>query len=321
MPTGGKVGARARGLRDGTLFLMAETARKSEVARELLDCGRMFYMENDMANTNIDLNLADSIAMLEQILEVMPQDTEALKAVYGAYAKSGESERAFDYLKRLAEVASSLGDGVTLAFVRQEFPKFETTYPSEVAARLARLRALEVEAPAPRAADASDCEPTPKTTERDISEELALAWRLYEDNQLTQEEYSSVLHDLTEVSTNEVDVPVTVLHVLNDRGFTQMNRIMTYLSTRAGVPYLTLSNFELEERMAEALPMEFAGRDGALPFAFLGTDLLVGVLNPFNHDLVEMVESETGHRCHTYLIGPEDYDAALERLRNLNRAA
>ena len=274
-----------------------------------------------MADTNIDLNLADSIAMLEQILEVMPQDTEALKAVYGAYAQSGEKERAFDYLKRLTEVASSLADAATLAFVQQEFPKFETLYPSEVAARLARLRALEVEAPAPRAAAMENREHKSKIIERDISEELALAWRLYEENQLSQEEYSSVLHDLTEISSKEVDVPVSVLHVLNDRGFTQMNRIMTYLSTRAGVPYLTLSNFELEERMAEALPLEFAGRDGALPFAFLGTDLLVGVLNPFNYDLVEMVESESGHRCHTYLVGPEDYDVALGRLRSLIKAA
>jgi hypothetical protein len=78
-----------------------------------------------------------------------------------------------------------------------------------------------------------------------------------------------------------------------------------------------LSNFELSEDLATALPIELSAHDGALPFAFFGDDLLVGVLNPFNHALVEKVESISGHRCHTYLVDPEDYDLALGQLRTL----
>ena len=55
----------------------------------------------------------------------------------------------------------------------------------------------------------------------------------------------------------------------------------------------------------------------AFPFAFFGDDLLVGVLNPFNHSLADKVESISGHRCHTYLVDPEDYDLALGQLRTL----
>lgn len=269
-------------------------------------------------------SLADSIAMLEQILEVMPQDEEALKAVYNAYAQGGYHERAFDYLSRLVNVVSGGGRDEVLGFVQKELPRFEDKYPSEVAAQIARLRVLS----------GSDGNVTPVETktlqtsvdasaseragvEIDISEELALAWRLYEEGQLEQEEYSSVLHDLTEVSSKDVDVPVTVLHVLNDRGSNQIRRIMAYLSARSGVPFVNLAQYELNEDLVSVVPMSCAVHDGALPFSMMGEDLLIAVLNPFNNALVEKAESESGRRCHAYLVGPEDYDAALGKLKAL----
>lgn len=276
-----------------------------------------------MADTQqpIGGNLADSIAMLEQILEVMPQDSDALKALYSAYRKGGQPDRAFDYLSRLVDVALGGGDSELLVYVREQFPAFEETHPAEVAAQVARLRTLVDETEPAAAATSATAQKSgtddAAKTEADISEELALAWRLYEENQLSQEEYSSVLHDLTEVSSKDLDVPVSVLHVLNDRGFTQMARIMNYMSNRASVPYLSLSNFELGENVATVLPEGIPAHDGALPFAFFGNDLLVGVLNPFNNMLVEKVETESGHRCHTYLVEPEDYDIALGKLRGL----
>ena len=264
-------------------------------------------------------NLADSIAMLEQILEVMPQDGVALKAVYSAYLKNGNTDRAFDYLSRLVDVAIG-GETELMGYVQDELQHFQESHPAEVAAHNARLRTLasdEQQADPPPFKSEEQEERTAKKYEVDISEELALAWKLYEESQLSQEEYSSVLHDLTEVSSKELDVPASVLHVLHDRGFSQMSRIMNYMSNRSGVPFIVLSFFELGEGVASALPESFPIHEGALPFAFLGNDLLVGVLNPFNHTLVERVETESGHRCHTYLVDPEDYDIALGKLRGL----
>ncbi|MDH3981635.1 MAG: hypothetical protein OES84_01900 [Kiritimatiellaceae bacterium] len=280
-----------------------------------------------MADEPIQGGLADSIAMLEQILEVMPQDEDAIKALYNAYAQGGHNERAFEYLGRLVDVVSSGGSADALAFVQKELPRFESEFPSKVSAQIARLRTLSgavAAAQMPTVAKGVPASARSAETakpEADISEELALAWRLYEEGQLTQEEYSSVLHDLTEVSSKEVDVPVTVLHVLNDRGFTQMTRIMNYLSTRSGVPFMSLSNYELSEQVASVLPIDVSSRDGALPFALLGNDLLVGVLNPFNNMLVDKVEKESGHHCHTYLVDPDDYDATLDRLRGLAKSS
>ncbi len=273
----------------------------------------------------VDRSLINSIAMLEQILEVMPHDSEALRALYSAYRKGGQHEQAFEYLTRLVSVclagsAREAGETGLFAFIGEELQGYEAQYPSEVAALAARLkRAVNTESGSGSGAEvqranASQLADRATKKEADISEELALAWRLYEENQLSQEEYSSVLHDLTEVSSKALAVPVSVLHVLHDRGFTQMNRIMNYLSARSGVPGISLSLFELAEGIAEVLPVEMSRHEGALPFAFLGNDLLVAVLNPFNNMLVDKIESVSGRRCHTYLVDPEDYDQALGRL-------
>lgn len=260
----------------------------------------------------IDNGLADSIAMLEQILEVMPQDLDALNALYTAYCRCGQRDRAFEYLGMVVDVVCDLADKNAAALIVEELQSFEAEFPSETAAQLARIRTLVSAGAVPGSQKSAK---VLRKAETDISEELALAWRLYEEGQLTQEEYSSVLHDLTEVSSKELDVPVSVLHVLNDRGFTQMNRIVNYMSSRSGVPCLSLSNFELTQKVVDVLPPEIAAHDGALPFGFFGNDLLVGVLNPFNNMLIEKVEEASGHRCHSYLVLPEEYDAALGRLR------
>ena len=274
--------------------------------------------------TTVEQNLANSIAMLEQILEVMPQDADALRAVYSAYRKVGQDMQEFEYLTRIIDVHLGSGDNSLLAFIQTELEHFEVNHPSEVAEQNARLKRADTSASVTpfnanktRSSSHEEIRGSTGKQETDISEEIALAWRLYEENQRSQEEYSSVLHDLTEVSSKDLDVPVSVLHVLNDRGFTQMNRIMNYMSSRSGVPCMNLAGYELTETLATALPFELPAHDGALPFAFLGEDILVAVLNPFNHMLVDKIESIGGNRCHTYLVAPEDYDLALGRLRAL----
>lgn len=274
-----------------------------------------FFMD-DTAHQN-NSNLADSIAMLEQILEVMPQDFDALKTLYEAYCKCGNQDRGFEYLRRLVDVVAMGGEAGGMAYTLQQLQKFETARPVEVEEMIACLQPLagmpgNVVVPA-SAKQAS----VNQMADVDVGEELALAWRLYEDGQLSQEEYSSVLHDLTEVSSKDLDVPVSLLHVLNDRGFAQMNRIINYMSSRSGVPCISLQQFELEAEAVKALPLHMAAHEGILPFARFGDDLLVGVLNPFNGELREKAEITCGQTCHTYLVAPEDYDMMLGKLRSL----
>ena len=81
----------------------------------------------------IEGTLADSIAMLEQILEVMPQDAEALKALYSAYCQGGRRVQAFEYLNQLVDVFLDnppwSGNNTGLAAVDAHLPI--VCYPTE----------------------------------------------------------------------------------------------------------------------------------------------------------------------------------------------
>lgn len=271
-----------------------------------------------MADTNqiTDSDLVDSIAMLEQILEVMPQDATTLKAIYNAYMQGGVPEQAFIYLGRLAEVAAGANDPEFSMYVVDELMRFEASYPEETSAYLTRLRMNS------SMVDAASVKPRPaearrQRAEADIGEELSLAWRLYEENQLSQDEYSSVLNDLTDVSTKQLDVPISVLHVLHDRGFNQMNRIVNYLSGRSGTPFIKLADFNFPDGITGLLPMDVVVHEGALPFGFFGDAVLVALLNPFKSTLIDSLDHLSGRRCYTYLVMPDDYDAALARYRAL----
>lgn len=272
-------------------------------------------MSEEMENV-LDKKVQHSILMLKQILEVMPHDIEAMEVIYTAYRNAGDDVNAFEYLKRIVDIGIKDRDVDAFDFVRKELQGFTEDKPAVVSFLLERMEVYESLA----GGELREEEVT-LPGDQDLSDEFALVWKLYEEGQLDQEEYLSVLHDLMEVSGKELDVPVTVLHVLNDCGFAQINRIINYLSARSGVPCISLSNFDVSEDVAGLLPYKFRAHEGALPFGLMGEDLLIAVLNPFNHRLEDEIESISGHRCHTYLVDPADYDQALNRIRSKEKKA
>lgn len=269
-------------------------------------------------------DLADSIAMLEQILEVMPQDIDALKTLYNAYIRCGEKTRAFEYLQRMVDVVAATGETSSVVFIQSELCRYEDDEPAAVAGLSARLPTVpgvnEDPVTASKGVSMEDFGISSSFAEdSDVSEELSLAWKLYEEDQLSQEEYSTVLHDLTEISSKELSVPATVLHVLHDRGFPQLNRVMNHMSSRSGAPCIPLGRFELSKETVSLLPLSMVQHAGVLPFGTMGDALLVAVLNPFNTFLVEKAERMSGRRCYTYLVSPEDYDSTLSAVSKLHQ--
>lgn len=259
----------------------------------------------------MDEGLSDSIAMLEQILEVMPDDLVALKALYNAYLQAGDQDHAIKYLCRLAEAVIADGTDTVLAeFVSKQLDALKDHFPDEVARFIDPINVMITPAePVEEFVPAGLAEAT------DISEELTLAWKLFDEGQLTKDEYSGVLHDLSEVSIRVLDIPISVVHVLSDRGLSNIDRIVNYMSSRSGAPCISLASFEQDEELLSLLPLDMLIHDGVIPFGSFGNDLQLAVLNPFKEDLFRRIESMTKRKCHIYMVLPYDYDTALEKIR------
>ncbi|MFA7256181.1 MAG: hypothetical protein WC047_01215 [Kiritimatiellales bacterium] len=255
--------------------------------------------------------LQQTVSMLEQILEVMPDDLFTLRALYETSLKLELPEKAFDCLKRLDDGARASQNPEIIAFVLNQYASIADEMP-EVRKRMERLQELQLVANL--TGSSTPAKPT-AGRKSGIESEMALAWELFQDEQLSQEEYSNILHDLTEMSSRDVSVPVTVLHILHDRNFSRFERLMTYLCQKSGVPIILLSQFEEREELREVLPLDFISRHGALPFAQVGGDLLLAVLNPQDKALIHHASDLSGRRCHAYLVSPLEYDQRLAQIK------
>ncbi|MBI9021315.1 MAG: hypothetical protein JEZ10_08700 [Verrucomicrobia bacterium] len=253
--------------------------------------------------------LEQTAAMLEQILEVMPEDLTTLRALYETSLKLELPERALESLTRLDDLARSTQNSEMIDFVLNQYAAIAED-SAEIQGRINRLH--EVQNMISPVADTRAAAPG---AGGDLEAEMALAWDLFQDDQLVQEEYSTVLHDLTEMSSNKMGVPVTVLHILHDRQFSRFERLMTHLCQKSNVPIIDLSRFEEDEELSRLLPLDFISRHGALPFSEVGGDLLLAVLNPFDLGVIQRAEGLSGRRCHPYLVTPSDYDQRLGKIK------
>jgi hypothetical protein len=266
--------------------------------------------------------LEQTAIMLEQILEVMPDDLFTLRALYETSLKLEHPEKAFETLTRLDDQSRAAQNGDMIEFVINQYKSIAED-SSEVQGRIMRLKEVRNVPGLIPDEGGPDLPPVEKPLARPagaggggrMEAEMALAWELFQDEQLSQEEYANVLHDLTEMSSQTMGVPVTVLHILHDRQFSRMERLMTHLCQKNEMPIMVLSQFEGNEELAQHLPVEFTSANGAIPFAKVGDDLLLGVLNPMDKELLAEAQKQTGKRCHPYLVAPEDYDQFLEKIK------
>lgn len=252
----------------------------------------------------------NAIAAFEQILEAMPEDRVALESLYEAYQKIGDHATAHQYLLRLARVVANEQDEKAAATILDQLQKIKDQDPEtkQLIEQLFRLTQKK-EAPAARPQRARRPKPV------GITAELSLAWKLLEAGHIKQEEYDLIVNDLSENSAKQLDTPVTVLHVLEDREFRQINSILAYLSKDSGLPIIPLSRFEITPECVDMLPIEVIAHRGAIVFDTMGRDALVAVLNPYDEDLQKEVAQLVGRKCHFFLTPASEYDAALADIR------
>lgn len=272
--------------------------------------------KNAKKEKSSESEVRDAISAFEQILEAIPNDRLALETLSDAYVEIGDKPKALEYLTRLAKAVADDGDADAAPGIIRKLQDIDSKDPAAQDV-LKRLEGLV----APKKAAAAAKAETGKKKGVDITAELALAWNLVQAGELTQEDYSNVVHDLTESSTKNVDVPITVLHVLHDRNFKGLEKILNFISSDSGLPILSLASFEPQKEAYNLLPMEFMARRGAIVFELMRQDALVAILNPYDSELQEDVKKATNRTCHFYLVPAESYDAFLDHIRKARAEA
>lgn len=274
-------------------------------------------MDEKKAKPQAEPNVRDAISAFEQILEAIPNDRLALETLYDAYTQLGDKNTAVQYLIRLGQAVAEDGDTKATPDLVDKLQAHVAEFPAarKVLDRLEKLiQPKPGEPPLPRPDRA-------RKKMVDVTAEMALAWNLLQAGEFTQEDYSNVVHDLTESSSKNVEVPITVLHVLHDRGFKALEKILQFLSSNTGLPLLPLESFEPQKDAYKLLPLDFVLHRGAIAFDLIGPDVMVAILNPYDTELREDVQKAIGKRCHFYLATAENYDRCLGIVKKALQAA
>lgn len=278
---------------------------------------RMTDSQHTKSSSDAETEIWNAIAYFEKILEALPHDRLSLETLASAYEKVGDHTRAKAFTLRLVQViideADEDGIGELLAKIRQ----FDQNDP-EVQAAINRLESLKPEKVMALVRDDMDQLSRRSTN---IAGEISMAWNLLHANKLNQEDYTLVVHDLSENSTRKMDVPVSTLHVLQDRNHPAFNDILVFISSNCNLPIISMANFDIQPSTTALLPLEFCIKRGAIVFELMSNDALVAILNPYDTQLPRDLEDLTGKTCHRYLVTPADFDAVLEKIKKTQAPA
>ena len=263
-----------------------------------------------------------AISAFEQILEAMPNDRASLEALSHAYIQIGDHTRAKDYLIRLGNVLMDEADYEAAKHLLGKIKTYadDDSQAKELAARIEQLSEAIGVGPVAADTERKQADVISRESVRmgfSMAEELSCAWNLMEAKELSQEEYSGVVQDLTEMSSKDVTTTVSVLHVLDGRRFKNLEKVIAFVSRECGTPNIFLSGFDLRAEAVSMLPMEFMVQRGALIFELFGTDALAVVMNPYDKQLREDIQTLAGRTCHFFVTTPPEFDQALEKAQGI----
>lgn len=280
-------------------------------------------MAKDQKNELAELKRQEALLALaefEKILEIMPDDQGSLEAAIHAAEIAGDLEHELTHRMSLAQLLILRGDDAIarshLEVLRAakdnirvaEWLSVYDTATADIETTAAATEPIEPLQPAIR-------EPILDDGPVDIAEEIDFAWHLLEQKQINEEDYKSLVEDLTEMSTSQNGGTVSVLHALESRHHKSLDNLLMYCASQTRTPYINLSDFAMRAELVPLLPEAFIRRRGAMVFDVLGRELLVAVLNPFNKGLREEIERRTGFPCHYYLSRASEFDIAATRLK------
>ncbi len=266
----------------------------------------------------------EAIHTLETLLEVFPEDISSLESLTAAYEEMGDKAKFMEKGKRLARLLSKGDDTKPVIKLVDRLLHITPNDPEVLALQeeaLAKDILAGMNAPVsdvPHAgSDAGAAGHTVGELTFDLHAELDLAWLLLQKQMITQEQYEASIERLTTSSAAQRgDSPLSLLQELREMDRVNLDKIIAFLASETGMPFLELGRCECDEETVSLLPLPQAKRLGVLPFDRLSTDLMVALLNPVSREWRQRVQMFLGvDKVHFYFTSPDEFLAAIVKVQ------
>jgi len=258
----------------------------------------------------LEKELKESIAYFEQILSVLPGDRTALAFLAVAYEQLGDAERSLAYNMALAEVVIREKDAKEAAELVEKLKLLE-----DPRAKATVLKLQVVVAPPPELKfERPIAHDTCAQPDVAAKAEIALLQRLVEDGVLHASLVRTAFDQLESLPTNQENFLISALLILEKENLAGATDALAAVADAAHAPPIPLESFEIVPGNVRKLPEKLVKVRGVIPFAQLGTEWAVAMLNPLDEALRIEVTEALGARCHFFLALPGTIEKVLERV-------
>jgi len=259
-----------------------------------------------------DARLAEGVAYFEQMLQLMPEDRVTLEFLVVAYEQLNRHEDAQKALVSLTKILIKERDNAALEGL---LPRLEESDYSEAKALSLKVKTLIAPAPdltpeAPK--EMTEAEMVESISAMAVKSELALVDELVDGKMVSEEDAKHLKAQIEATPTAGQMFLVSALQILEKENPTASERCIAYLADRHGAPPIPLVAFEPTKGLVSSFPAHALRIRGAVPFASIGKEALVAVLNPADDSLRAQLSAVMP--CRFYLALPSSVEAALAKM-------
>ena len=269
-----------------------------------------------------DAKMVEAIAFFEKMLQTMPEDRTSLEFLSVAYGQTGQAEKRRDCLIQLADCLLHEKDYENAQSIAMRLNAFNDYGPArEVIERVTESvqrqilresqdKAQEIDAQkASVGVSGSGAFPDTGLEIHALSRtasaaEMELVWFWKEQNFLAKEICMDILHILTESQIADQPLLISAFALADEQHPELTEKLMESMQRASNMPPIPLELFEVQPAAVKELSSAFIHVKGTLPFALLGGEVLIAVLNPMNKALQEEIVSRVGKPCHFFLAHP-----------------
>lgn len=275
-----------------------------------------------------DPKMTEAIAFFEDMLQTMPKDRTALEFLAVAYEQTKKEEKRRDILVRLVDVLLMENDFKNAKAIAEHLRAFPDHMPAQLAIeRVAALSEMDAESEALKQKEEQAHEeeasllripielPTDvhSLSHASASAEMDLVWYWHDHDFIPKELCMDVMNALTDRPVTETPLLISALAILDEGHPEYTDKLLEMMYHASSVPPIPVEYFEPSANAIATLPPTFCHVRGVLPFALMGNELLVALLNPINKELKKEVLDRSGKPCHFFMTHPKSWQTMFDK--------
>jgi len=255
--------------------------------------------------------LEEGISYFEQILDVLPGERTALEFLCVACSQLGDQAKVLKYALALSEVVMREKDAQGAADLVEKLANIDDPQAKEA---VLKLQVLATPPPVEVKIERGSDWMSSATQRAAVQAELALLSKLVTEGVLVKDAVKPAFDRLENPPEVEGDFLISALSILEKENLPGAAEAQAAVADAAHAPPVPLDAFELVPGDVRKLPERLVRLRGVVPFAKLGAEWAVAVLNPLDGTLKDEISEALEAKCHFFLTPPDAMERALLRL-------